>query len=46
MLLVKRLAAIADVEIAHFALDAARVGAATTTDASASCDFIQLRVVG
>lgn len=41
MLLVEQLAAMADVEVAHLALDAARIEAPTTADASTARDRIE-----
>ena len=44
MLLVKQLAAMADVEVAHFALDTARIEAPATADASTARYFVEQRI--
>ena len=41
VLLMKRLAAVADVEVAHLALDAARVEAPAAADAAALCNLVK-----
>jgi hypothetical protein len=44
MLPMKQLAAVANVEVAHLALDAARVEAPATADASPARDLVEQRI--
>jgi hypothetical protein len=44
MLLVERRAAIADVEVAHLAPDAARIEALAAADTSTACDRLKQRI--
>ena len=44
MALMERLASMPDVEVAHLALDAARIEAPATADTSTACDFVEQRI--